>query len=349
MKDFLIIGNGLGGIFFSDILLKNNKSINIIADQSQNSTSIAIGLYNPVILKRYTMAWEAHIQSKDLIDDYISLQNLLNQKFIFPLELLRKLTSIEEQNNWSIASDKLILKEYLNSDIILNKYSSINAPFGFGSLRHTGYVNTKLLQESYSKYLESKDCLIKDSFDYNNLIINEDFFIYNNIEYKNIIFCEGFGIQKNHFFNYIPLDGTKGELLTIKSSELKLDKIINSSIFIIPIGKDLYRVGATYHWTQKDDLPTIEAKEELLSQLDILINCKYEVIDHQAGVRPTVKDRRPLLGEHPIHKNMYILNGLGTRGVMLAPYLSKIMFEFITNKTPISKEIDVKRYSKFLK
>ncbi len=42
-----------------------------------------------------------------------------------------------------------------------------------------------------------------------------------------------------------------------------------------------------------------------------------------AGVRPTVKDRRPLIGTHPMHSQLHVLNGLGTRGVMLGPAMAK--------------------------
>jgi hypothetical protein len=40
----------------------------------------------------------------------------------------------------------------------------------------------------------------------------------------------------------MPLDGTKGELFIIKP-ELNLDVIVNTSVFILPLGGDLFKVG----------------------------------------------------------------------------------------------------------
>src|SRR5690606_2789896 len=102
-----------------------------------------------------------------------------------------------------------------------------------------------------------------------------------------IVFAEGFGLKKNPWFNHLPLNGNKGELLTIKAPDLKLDVILKSSVFIIPLGNDLCRVGATYNHEDKTLAPTPEAKTDMLLKLSKIINCPYEVIQHEAGIRPT--------------------------------------------------------------
>jgi glycine/D-amino acid oxidase-like deaminating enzyme len=158
------------------------------------------------------------------------------------------------------------------------------------------------------------------------------------------LFAEGYGLHSNPFFNYLPLDGTKGELFIIKAPNLDLNVIVNTSIFIIPLGNNLFKIGATYHWDDKTNQPTENGKNELIAKLNEIITCDYEIIEHSAGVRPTVKDRRPLLGTHPKHKNLHILNGLGTRGVMLAPSMAFDLYHFIENKLPLDKTIDIKRF-----
>jgi glycine/D-amino acid oxidase-like deaminating enzyme len=105
-------------------------------------------------------------------------------------------------------------------------------------------------------------------------------------------------------------------------------------------------VGATYNWTDKNNTPTQEGMEELLSTLKSIIQCDFEVVNHFAGVRPTVNDRRPLVGEHPIHNNIYVLNGLGTRGVFLGPSMAKMLFDYIEFNIPIDFHADIKRFKK---
>jgi glycine/D-amino acid oxidase-like deaminating enzyme len=346
MIDYIIVGSGLAGISFAETALKNNKSVLIIDDKSQNSSRIAGGLYNPVILKRFSELWEAQKQLRIMNDFYESIQSKLSKKFNFQLPILRKFFSIEEQNNWFAASDKKNLSPFLSPKLISRKYNGIDSPYDYGEVLHTGYVETALLLDSYKRYLLENNLLLEEYFDY-RLIEFFDFGIqYKNIKTRHIIFAEGFGLHKNPFFNYLPLDGTKGELFIIKAPELNLDVIVNTSVFILPLGNNLFKVGATYNWNDKTDLPTEQGKQELLGRIREIITCNFEIVEHFAGVRPTVKDRRPLVGTHYSRKSVHILNGLGTRGVMLGPAMANDLFNSIENEIPLHTEIDIQRFNK---
>lgn len=346
MTDYLLVGAGLAGIAFAEIALQNNKSIHVFDNKSQNSSTIAGGLYNPVILKRFSEVWRSQEQVDLGNQFYAQLEEKLKVKLDNKIPIYRKLYSVEEQNNWFIASDKPNLAPFISPKISFDKYDGINSPFGFGEVLQSGYVDTAALLKNYHAYLVELNLLQFDSFNYDDLIINDDFVEYKNHHYKNVIFAEGFGIHSNPYFSNLPLDGTKGELLIIKTKELKLDVILKSSVFIIPLENDLFKVGATYNWEDKTATPTEEGKNELLSDLKSLLNSDFEVIEHLAGVRPTVKDRRPMLGRHPKHPKLHVLNGLGTRGVMLAPDMAKMLFEHIEYQIPLEKEIDIKRFKK---
>ncbi|MEC4003034.1 FAD-binding oxidoreductase [Flavobacterium sp. SUN052] len=348
MLDYIIVGSGLAGIAFSEIALQHNKSILVINNQSQNSTRIAGGLYNPVILKRFSEVWQAQQQLDLLYPFYANLEKKLYVKLDYKLALLRKFYSVEEQNNWFTASDKPNLSNYLSTNLITTKWNAIPSPFNFGEVLHSGYVDTALLLESYRSYLIKENLYLEDTFDYAQLTNNTDFIEYKKLKAKHIIFAEGFGMLLNPFFNKLPLDGTKGELLIIKAPNLNLEVIMKSSIFVIPLGNDLYKVGATYNWEDKTNIPTESAKKELIDNLSELISCAFEIIEHQAGVRPTVKDRRPLVGTHPIHNNLHVLNGLGTRGVMLAPAMALSLFNHIEHHEPLDENIDIRRIKNFV-
>lgn len=346
MIDYLIIGSGLAGISFAEIALQNNKSILVLDNSSQNSSKIAGGLYNPVILKRFTVVGQAEEHLNIMHGFFSALEMRLNDKVDFKMPILRKFFSIEEQNNWFTASDKINLAPFLSTQLISKKYESIDSPFGYGEVLQTGYVDTALLLVKYKEHLIKHKSYIEESFDYSLLkeVING--IEYRGIQAKNIIFAEGFGMHANPYFKHLPLDGTKGELLIIKAPKLALDVVVNASVFILPLGKDFFKIGATYDWNDKTDIPSEEGKKELVEKIKELINCDFEIVSHFAGVRPTVKDRRPLIGTHPNHSRVHILNGLGTRGVMLGPAMAKALFENIEYQQPLDKEIDIKRFDK---
>ena len=344
MIDYLIVGTGLAGISFAEIALHNDRSIMVLDNNSQNSSKIAGGLYNPVILKRFSEVWKAQEQLTLMNEFYSLLESKLKCKVDFKRPILRKFFSVEEQNNWFAASDKIALTPFLSTELISKKYVGIDSPYGYGEVLQTGYVDTALLLNKYRLYLNDNNLFQQESFDYDALQIVSGGIQYKNTKAKHIVFAEGFGMHANPYFKDLPLDGTKGELFIIKAPQLNLDVIVNTSVFILPLGNDLFKVGATYNWKDKTDLPTEEGKTELMERIKEIITCDFEIIDHFAGVRPTVKDRRPLVGTHLNHKTLHILNGLGTRGVMLGPAMAKALFENIEFDIPLDKEINIDRF-----
>jgi len=346
MIDYLIIGSGIAGIAFAETCLQNNKSFFVLDDHSQNSSKVAGGLYNPVILKRFSKLENAQAQLILLDSFYGSIEERIKSKINFRLPILRKFFSIEEQNNWFIASDKIGLSPFLSTTILYKQYEGIDAPHGYGEVLQTGYLDTALLLDKFQTYLKENDLFRQETFDYELLKVDAEFIQYKDIKARHIIFAEGFGMHSNPYFKHLPLDGTKGELFIIKAPELNLDVIVNTSVFILPLGNDLFKVGATYNWVDKTDLPTEEGKQELISRIKEILSCDFEIIDHFAGVRPTVKDRRPLVGTHPDHTNIHILNGLGTRGVMLGPSMAQVLYENIENGKPLDMSCDIKRFNK---
>ena len=346
MVDYLIIGSGLAGISFAETALLNNKKIFVIDCGQKSSSKVAAGLYNPVILKRFTPVWDAQNQLQLLDEFYKNLETKLHLKFDFKKPILRKFFSIEEQNNWYIASDKVELSPFLATQLKKIKIKGIDSPYDYGEVNHTGYVEVASLLENYKLYLQSRNSYRIENFDYSLLEIKNEIIQYKDILAKQIVFAEGFGMHQNPFFKELPLDGVKGELLIIKAPELSLDLIINTSVFILPLGNQLFKVGATYNWNDKTNTPTKEGKQELIDRIKEILTCDFEIISHYAGIRPTVKDRKPLIGTHPDYKNVHILNGLGTRGVMLGPSMAKELFDYIEFGTPLTPEININRFYK---
>jgi hypothetical protein len=306
---------------------------------------VASGLYNPVVLKRFTAAWNAASHLETAIPKYISLEKLLGVKLDYVVPIHRVFNSVQEQNNWFLACDKPLLTPFLNPKLVDNKNNSVKAPFGFGEVNATGRIDTQKLIEAYRTFLSQMNQYISAKFDYEALIETPEGLCYESIQAKHIVFTEGFGIHKNPYFKQLPLEGTKGELITIYAPQLQLTPILKSSIFVIPMEGDHYLVGSTYEWTDKTNIPTSEAKSQLLEKLERLVTCDFEVVNQRAGIRPTVSDRRPLVGRHPNHQKMYVLNGLGTRGVLIAPAMAEALYAFIETDAPLPEEIDISRFS----
>lgn len=342
--DYIIVGLGLAGLAFAEQLAKHNKSFVVFEDKSQQSSLVAGGTYNPVILKRFTPVWNGHEQLQYAMPFYEELEEKLNQKFDTKFKTIKVFNSVGDENNWFTASDKPMLSHYMKPEVYRKEINGVIANFGYGELKGTGWINTKKLLSAYKELLKREEKLIQESFNYSDLKIEENQVGYKHIKVKKVVFCEGFGLKKNPFFNYLPLNGTKGETIVIHSPDLKIDFQLKSTVFVFPLGDDLYKVGATFNWTDKTSIPTQEGREELIEKLKKVITVPYTIIEQSAGIRPTVKDRRPLVGTHLKYQNLAVLNGLGTRGVMIAPTVSKNLLNHLEKGEELDKEINIKRF-----
>ena len=345
MLDYIIVGFGISGLSFAEQLRKEGKEFVVIDQEKESSSLVAGGMYNPVILKRFTSPWNATEQLNYAIPFYKCIERFLDDEFLQPFPVLRIFNAIEEQNNWLIASDKPSLSAYLSSKFVLNTNKSIEAKYNYGEVLQAGRLHVAKLLQSYKLILLSRNQYSCEKFKYDALHLNSDSVTYKTLTAKKIVFAEGYGMVNNPYFNYLPLNGTKGEVLIIKADELQLNSIVKSGVFIIPLEvNNHYLVGATYHWTDKTWGTTLEAQQELKTKLDLFLKCDYEIVNQLAGIRPTVKDRKPLVGSHPKHHNMYILNGMGTRGVMVAPITSKQLYDAIEHNVPPDEAINITRF-----
>ncbi len=342
--DYIIVGLGLAGLAFAETLQNNNKCFIVFEDASQNSSKVAAGMYNPVVLKRFTPVWNAKEQLQIALPFFKSLEKKFNAQYLFEIPIKRVFKSIEEQNNWFVACDNPLLKEYMVQAIEKNKNKHIIAPFALGNLINTGKLDINALLNDYTNYLKKEHLLINETFKHANISFTEGKVLYQNIRANHLVFCEGFGLKDNPFFNHLPMNEVKGELITIHAPELQINFMLKAAIFVLPLGDDLYKVGATFNWKDKTAKPSQEGKKELIKKLEKTIESKYTIIDHIAGIRPTIKDRRPLVGIHPKHKQLAILNGLGTRGVMIAPLMAEKLFDLLEKNIPLEKEINIERF-----
>lgn len=346
MKEFIIVGLGLSGASLAYRLEERSRSFVVFDDENQQASKVAGGLMNPVILKRFRLAWKADEQMAEAEGFYSRMEELLQTEVLSPLEIYRRFSSVEEQNNWFSASDKPHLGSFLDTGLVREVNPHVYGKYSFGRILGTRKLEPRRLLDQYAAHLSGKGLLYKESFNYEELQLTSEGVEYRGIKARRLIFCEGFGLLKNPFFGYLPLRGNKGEYIIIRAPELQLQAGIKSSVFIFPAGEDLYAVGATYNNFDKSPEPTEEARNELVEKLKDLIDVPFTVMDQVAGLRPTTVDRRPLVGPHPEHQQLYCSNGFGSRGILLAPMVSRDLLNFIDHGVDLDPEFDLDRFTR---
>lgn len=347
--DYIIVGQGVAGSCMALKLLQNNKTFIVIDDNLHKASAIAAGIYNPVVLKRFAPVWNAAEQIELLRQVFGDFEELLHKKYIFEFPVYRIFNDENEKKTWNKKSNREDLINFLSTDFEqLDSFDQINQPLGSGEVKETGRVDLTNLLADFKSYLMENDLCLNESFIYDELIISEGQLNYKSITANKIIFAEGYNIKQNPWFYNLPIIGVKGEVLKIKTDAILPEAVVKAKEFLMPLGNDEYFVGATYDRENVDYEITNEAKENLLSGLNQFLDAKIDVIEQKASIRPTVKDRRPILGAHPIYNNLICLNGMGTRGTMLAPVMVDNLYNHLENNTAIDSEADIVRYYNYL-
>ena len=350
--DYIIVGMGIAGLVFSKTLRDHGKSFLVIDSTKQGATGASGGVLNPTVLKRFTPAWNTVEFVLKAATFYESLARDIGQQVLSEVAIHRILASIEEQNNWMVASDKEILSRFLSPKIVKNNNTAIIAPFGLGAVTQAKIMKPYLLIKAYQDFLKNQFKFIEAQFDYQELIVTKTAVQYKDIKATKIVFAEGSGVVYNPYFTVDVSPhgkkvfvGNKGEYIIIKAPDLQSEAVLKGPVMVIPLGDDLYKVGASYARDDYSTNATLGACEEISEKLSKMISCDFRVVDQVTGIRPTVKDRKPLVGCLHSTKTVSFLNGLGTRGLTMAPSLAGHLYDYLENDVQIPELIDIKRFS----
>ncbi len=343
--EYLIVGKGIAGSCFALKLMREKKSFLIIDEDKNQASSVAVGVYNPIVLKRFSLIWNAQLQL-DLMFDYFSeFEKLLDRNYIHEIPTRRIIKDENEIRAWKKKSNQPELTDFLSEEIIPFFHPDFEVPLGYGEVKNTGRIDLAKCLTDFREFLAQKGCYRNEKLDYDELKISDNQIHYKDIQARKIVCCEGFGVTENPFFNYLPVIGVKGEVLKIETETEIPRAIWKAHNFLLPVDPKTCFTASTYDREDLTPHPTEKGKQEMIQHLREFFKGNFEITGHAAGIRPTIIDRRPVVGPHPIHKNLFILNGMGTRGTLLGPAMAEDLFNFTENNQPLDPEADVSRFN----
>lgn len=346
--DFLIVGQGLAGSTLADQLMHAGALVKVVdTDRPAAASRVASGMWNPLTFRLLLKSWRADELLPVARTYYQAACERLGAAMPEDLQILRIFPDEGAALRWEERLHDPAFSAYLAPtypDPI--HYPALETKNQQGLVNQAGWLNLPSYLAAFRAYLEEKKALIASDFSAEDVVFTESTVRWKNWEANKIIMCRGQFERQHAWFNWLPLKPAQGDVLTLEVPGLKLTEIYNAGFFILPLGNDMYRVGATYEWDQLSETPTVAGKAELLQKFEAACSLPYRLVNHQAGIRPTVADRRPLLGAHPEHPQMAIFNGLGTKGVMIAPFFAKQFARWLLGEGEIEDEVHIKRFRK---
>ena len=346
--EILIVGQGLCGTWLSYYLQRAGKPFLLMDEYNKSSASrVASGIINPITGRRLVKTWMIDEIMPFATSAYEEVGNIIEKNIITHCPVIDFFSAPDIQ----IAFEKRFKEKtpYLSTvsdEDSLRKY--FNFDFKAGMIDPCYWVDINTLLEHWRNQLKENNILIEEKFNEGELIITKDGIQFRKIHAKEIIYCDGVAAMQSKFFKHLPFAPNKGEALICEIPDLPSTNIYKKGMSIVPWRENLFWVGSTHEWKFEHPSPTKIFYDRAVHWLQSFCKLPFKVENHLAAVRPATIERRPFIGFHPLYPNIGIFNGMGTKGVSLAPYFAKEFADYLISGNNITPEADIKRFTRIL-
>lgn len=346
--DFLLVGHGIAGATLADVLRSRGHRVLVYDPGQANSASnVAAGLMNPVAGKRFALSWRAAELLPAAAAYYRALEQRYGQPFFIQAPIFKIFSSLEEQNAVLARSADHPWGDFVAALATTDPgLPGVQAPFGGVWLQHGGHVAVRELLAALAADGHRDGWLLPEAFDWTQVHFDVDGATYaGQVRARQVVCCEGAAAVRNPYFSWLPLTPNQGEVLDVTCADLSSAQVLNRGAYVVPLGGGHFRVGATYRWPPFAPGITAVGREELAARLTVVTDRPFAVVEQRAGVRPAVRDRRPLLGPHPTVPHLSFCGGYGSKGVMLAPRLATLLADWLEGQAELWPEASLQRYN----
>jgi glycine/D-amino acid oxidase-like deaminating enzyme len=336
--DILILGRGLAGAALAESCRLRGLSVHVFDHKRDGNASMAAGgAVNPVVLRRDVPSWRAAELMSLTRAFYGNWEKHLGVHCWYSRPLVKIFPTPNEVKQWERAMAEPGTAPFIASrpETEIDE-APLNAPHGYGTVTDAGWLDIPVLLDAQRAELLSSRALTERDVDEKEIMTVPDGVRIGEVKGRWLVRCTG------PFATDPGLVPVKGETLTVRIPNMHLTRMVHGSAGLLPLGEELFRVGATFKWTDVWEGPTEEARTWLLGKLATLVQGPIEVVGQNAGVRPTARDRRPLLGR--TGPGTAVINGLGARGVMLAPWCAEHLLAHLFDGKELAPEVDHARF-----
>ncbi len=330
MLRILVVGSGLAGLCLSAALQRLGFPVTLMdAEATGTASGVAGGVLHPLVFKRLTLSHQAGQLFPAAVSFYSSLSKDLGSAFWEEKPLLRLLASDEERNLWRHKQNDPDLVDYCALESLPKLLDGfVAAPAGVGRVHAAGRLHIPALRKSWLEWLRLHNSYRMETFQASGLVVQPAGVSYKGEDFRLIVFCDGHQAIHNPWLPRLDFRNCKGEILTVAVEGLPEEYILNKDLYIIPLGNGIFKAGSTYQWQFRDGSPTPAGLQEIKDKLEQVLLTPFTILKHEAGIRPAIANRRVVAGfvrDSEIQSQfspVAMLNGLGARGAMTAPFFA---------------------------
>lgn len=319
---WIIVGQGLAGTCLAWQFWQRGVEFSLVDRESGGSSRVAAGLVNPITGKNFEPTLRIVEFLPEALEFYADIENRLTLPIWHPLPILRLADSAGEWNKMLGKTKRPDVIRWLARD---GAPQYIDGWHGALELNGGGRLDTRAFLDASRTFFQHRGIYQKADIDITTPGTRR-------------IWCEGAaGLICGRYGQH---RCAKGEILTLRAVSWPQSHIrIGAGGWLVPIGGGLFKAGSTYEWENLDEIPSTAGREKVITIARKLGGDDgFEVIAHEAGVRPILRRSEALIG--PLGGGDWMFNALGSKGSLFAPGMALRLARWICDD--IEPEISVR-------
>lgn len=342
---FLIIGQGLAGTCLAWRLYERGVPFLIVdRDEALTSSKVAAGLVTPITGMRLNLNWRYHQLYPEALAFYRTLEQRLHETFYHEVPIVRLLRDEKAAALWEKRRLQPEVAPYVSATAeppLVDEAIFAN-PYGGFQQQHSGWLDTAAFLSASKAYFQNLGVWQGGEVKPESLDVSPQQVVWNDQSFQMAIFCTGWEAAHHPWFDWVPFQSARGTVLNVKADTGGENRVINRGCWLLPRADGSLRVGPTYELSfDNPTQPSPEAVTGLETKLQALLKSAYTITGSQTGVRPIIKGHHALIGRHPGRPQIALMNGLGSKGVLRAPWVARQLTEHLLDGRGIEAGMDL--------
>lgn len=314
------MGQGLAGTCLAWELWKRGTNFLLVDRETGGSSRVAAGLVNPVTGKNFEPSTWINGFHPESMAFYSEVEQRIGEKIWHSQPILRLADTEKEWNKMISKSRRPDVARWLADG---GRPITMDGWVGALELTGGGRLDTRTFLDKSREFFRQLGA-------YQKAEVSPD--DHNGTR----IWCEGAAglIVGRHGQHRC----AKGEILTLRADNWDGTHIrIGAGGWLIPLQNGLFKAGSTYEWNELNDCPTETGRKRIEEIARRLGGSSFEVITHEAGVRPILRRSEPVIG--PLGNGDWMFNGLGSKGTLYAPGIARRLTRWLIEGTEPEPEV----------
>ncbi len=323
-----IHGRGLAGSWLAYELHRRGVEVLVFDPHpAENASRVAAGLINPTTGSRPKSTWRSEVLLPFAREAYGAIEREIGASVWTPRVIRRVFLTEKDATLWSLADQRGVGVQW--TPLKESAVDGVSLPYG--GVEYAGAtVNTNALIDGIGALLERDGCLAADTLRAADADVN--------------VWCHGWRAASDARWSWLPFQPVKGEILDAVIDGPPLNAVYIRGIWIVPSSEQHIRIGSTHDWDDLTEQPTDHGRRTLVEKARVILGREVHVTGQRAGIRPAARSKRPYIGLHPEDPSQAIINGLGAKGSLWAPWAARQLADLLLEGKPVDNEVDVQQW-----